>query len=62
MDYLNMLYQEMQVFIEDIARSIPVIRVPWEDFRDANEMAVMIEREYLKTSFIRSVSWTPAKV
>ena len=62
MDYLNMLYKEYEIFIEDIARSIPVIRVPWEDFRDANEMAVMIEREYLKTSFIRSVSWTPAKV
>ena len=61
MDYLNMLYQEYEVFIEDIARSIPVIRVPWEEFRDANEMAAMIEREYLKTSFIRSISWTPVR-
>ena len=57
--YLNIFITT--VFIENIARSIPVIRVPWEDFRDANEMAVMIEREYLKTSFIRSVSWTPTR-
>ena len=33
MDYLEMLYQEYEVFIESIGKTIPVIRVPWEEFR-----------------------------
>ena len=32
MDYLEMLYQEYEVFIEEIGKTIPVIRVPWEEF------------------------------
>ena len=59
LDYLKMLYQEYELFIEQIAKTIPVIRVPWEEFRTADEMAQMIEREYLQTSFIRQVSWDP---
>ncbi len=62
LDYLQMLYREYEVFIEDIARTIPVIRVPWEQFRDANEMAEMIEREYLETSFLRQVQWKPTRI
>ena len=61
LDYLNMLYQEYEIFIEEIARTIPVIRVSWEQFRNADEMAKMIEKEYLKTSFLRSVQWTPTR-
>ena len=62
LDYLQMLYQEYEDFIEDISRTIPVIRVPWEQFRDANEMAEMIEREYLETSFLRQVQWKPTRI
>ena len=61
LEYLDMLYKEYEIFIEDIARTIPVIRVCWEQFRDADEMAQMIEREYLKTSFLRSAQWTPTR-
>ena len=61
LDYLKMLYREYEIFIEDIARTIPVIRVGWEQFRDADEMAQMIEREYLKSSFIREVKWNPIR-
>ena len=61
LDYLKMLQQEYETFIENIARTIPVIRVSWEKYRDANEMAEVIEREYMNTSFIREVSWTPMR-
>jgi len=61
LDYLKMLYKEYEKFIEEIARTIPVIRVPWEEFHDANDVAEMIEREYLQTSFIRKVGWSPAR-
>ena len=61
LDYLEMLYQEYEIFIEEIARTIPVIRVPWEQFHDADEVAEMIEKEYLQTSFIRSVGWSPVR-
>ena len=61
LDYLKMLQTEYETFIEDIARTIPVIRVSWEKYRDANEMAEVIEKEYMNTSFIREVSWTPMR-
>jgi len=61
MEYLEMLYQEYEIFIEDIGKTIPVIRVPWEEFKTADDMAKMIEREYLNLSFIRNVSWTPTR-
>ena len=61
LDYLEMLHQEYETFIEEIGRTIPVIRVPWEEFRTAEDMAELIEREYLKLSFIRNTSWTPAR-
>ena len=60
-EYLDMLYHEYEIFIEDIARTIPVIRVSWEQFHDADEMAEMIEKEYLNTSFLRSVQWAPTR-
>jgi deoxyadenosine kinase len=61
LEYLQMLYKEYEIFIEEIARTIPVIRVPWERFHDADEVAEMIEREYLHTSFIRNVGWSPVR-
>ena len=44
-------------FATDIARTVPVIRVDWAAFRDVDEMAGAIEREYLAGSFLREVSW-----
>ena len=61
LDYLQMLYREYEVFIEEIAKTIPVIRVDWESFHDADEVAQMIEREYLKTSFLREAAWSPVR-
>lgn len=61
LDYLTALYREYERFIHDISRSIPVIRVDYDRFRDAEEMAQVIEAAYLNESFLRDVRWTPTK-
>ena len=42
LDYLSRLHGAYEEFVEDIARIIPVIRVNYEKFRTADEMAEMI--------------------
>lgn len=59
MAYLQALHRAYQEFIEDISKKVPVIRVCWEEYRDVEEMAGVIEREYLQGSFIREVAWKP---
>jgi deoxyadenosine kinase len=59
--YLDALYKEYESFIGDISRTVPVIRVDYARFRDAEEMASVIEREYLDASFLREVSWEPTR-
>ena len=59
MAYLEALRDEYESFIQDISRTVPVIRVSWEEYRDVEEMAGVIEREYLQGSFLRNVQWTP---
>ena len=44
LDYLRNLHAAYEEFIKDIARIIPVIRVNYEKFRTADEMADMIVR------------------
>jgi len=61
MEYLVALHREYTAFIEDISRSVPVIRVDWERFRDAEEMAGVIEREYLHGRFLRDAEWRPTQ-
>lgn len=61
MEYLEALRAEYETFIHDIARTVPVIRVSWEQYRDAEEMAGVIEREYLQGSFLRDVEWRPTR-
>ena len=41
LDYLRGLHAAYEEFIQDISRIIPVIRVNYERFRTANEMAEM---------------------
>ena len=54
--YLEALYHGYQGFIEDISRVIPVIKVDYERFATAEEMALVIEREYLHQSFLRQAT------
>ena len=44
LDYLQNLHSAYEEFIRDISRIIPVIRVNYERFRSADEMADMIVR------------------
>jgi deoxyadenosine kinase len=58
LEYLQKLYEEYQIFIEDISRAIPVIHVPWNQFHSVNDVAKAIEKEYLKSSFLsRAIKW-----
>lgn len=61
LDYLNALYAEYNRFIGDISRTVPVVRVDYDRFRDAEEMASVIEREYLDASFLRNARWEPTR-
>ena len=61
LDYLKALYAEYEKFIQDISRTVPVIRVSWEQYRTAEEMAVVIEQEYFRGTFLREVTWEPHK-
>jgi len=57
LDYLKALHAAYEVFIADIARVIPVIRVDYSRFRTAEEMAVVVKQEYSKIANIRRVTW-----
>ena len=59
LEYLTALYQGYEEFVSDISRTIPVVRVDYDRFRTAEQMAVAIEHEYLQGSFLREVSWDP---
>ncbi|MBI4699713.1 MAG: deoxynucleoside kinase [Deltaproteobacteria bacterium] len=61
LEYLTALYEEYENFIRDIARSVPVIRIDWAEFRDVEQMADVVQREYLAGSFLRHVQWSPVK-
>jgi len=61
LEYLTALYEEYAHFIEGISKTVPVIRVDYDRFRTVDEMAEVIEREYLHTSFVREVSWEPSR-
>ena len=54
-EYLQRLYKEYEIFIADISKAIPVIRVSWDRFRAVEDLAAAIEREYLNTSFLREI-------
>jgi len=58
-EYLAALYQGYEDFVTEISRTIPVVRVDYDRFRTADEMAVAIEKEYLQGSFLREVNWDP---
>lgn len=60
--YLEALYEGYQEFVERISKVIPVIRIDYERFATAEEMAEVIKREYLDASFLRNVTrFDPAR-
>jgi deoxyadenosine kinase len=63
LEYLEALYQGYEEFVTDISKVIPVIRVDYERFATAEEMAEVIKREYLDASFLRQVTrFAPAQL
>ena len=62
LEYLEALYAGYQEFVQDISRYIPVIQVDYDRFHTAEEMASVIEREYLDHNFLRRVTrFDPAR-
>ncbi|HIA04508.1 MAG TPA: deoxynucleoside kinase [Myxococcales bacterium] len=57
LEYLQALYDEYDTFVQEISRTIPVVRVDWDRFRDTEEMAIAVQREFANGSFIRNVSF-----
>ena len=55
-EYLAALYAAYGRFVADISKTIPVIRVDYDRFATAEEMAEVIKREYLEHSFLREVT------
>ncbi len=56
LEYLTALHQGYEEFIRDISRLVPVIRVDYDRFATAEEMAEVIEREYMDHSFLREAA------
>ena len=57
-EYLQKLYDAYEVFLSDISRVIPVIRVDWNTFKTTEEMASKIKEQWLKISHIHTIEWT----
>lgn len=57
LDYLVALHAAYEVFIKDISRVIPVIKVDYQRFRTAEEMARVIKGEYAKIANVRRVTF-----
>jgi len=56
LEYLKALYAGYEEFIGSISRLTPVIRVDYDRFPTVEEMADVIQREYLDASFLREVT------
>ncbi len=52
LDYLETLYRGYEEFVDDISRVIQVIRVDYARFPDVEEMAQVIQHDYLDRSFV----------
>lgn len=57
LEYLEALHEAYQVFVADIARVIPVIKVDYCNFQTPQEMAKAIKAEYAQISNVRNVSF-----
>merc|ERR1712039_672761 len=57
LEYLQALHAAYEAFINDISRVIPVIKVDYQRFRTADEMAQVIKAEYAKIANIRQVTF-----
>jgi deoxyadenosine/deoxycytidine kinase len=42
LDYLQLLHAEYQLFIKEMSKKIPVIRISWEEFQETPDVAALI--------------------
>jgi len=56
LDYLRRLYAAYEEFVQNIARTIPVIRVDWENYGDVERLADAISNEVTRASYLRTVA------
>ncbi len=56
MAYLTALYEGYEEFIREISKMVPVIRVDYDRFGTAEEMAEVVLREYMGHDFLRRVT------
>lgn len=57
-EYLRDLHAAYEEFVDEIARVIPVIKVDYQRFRTAEQMAFVIKKEYEKIANARSVNFS----
>eukprot|EP00658_Telonema_sp_P-2_P060290 TRINITY_DN49242_c0_g1_i2.p1 TRINITY_DN49242_c0_g1~~TRINITY_DN49242_c0_g1_i2.p1 ORF type:complete len:213 (+),score=41.75 TRINITY_DN49242_c0_g1_i2:1-639(+) len=57
LEYLEGLHAAYDVFIAEIARVIPVIKVDYSQFKTPEQMAEKIAFEYSRIANIRNVTW-----
>ena len=55
-EYITALKKSYDDFIKFISKSIPVIKVNWEEFKSADEIAKKIYNEYLSMYQIRTIN------
>ncbi|MFP6685157.1 MAG: deoxynucleoside kinase, partial [Polyangiaceae bacterium] len=56
LEYLEGLNRAYEEFITHISKSVPVIRVDYDRFVSVEQMAEVIQREYLDANFLRKVT------
>jgi len=54
--YLERLYGNYEEFIGEISRTIPVLRVEWNEFWETEKLADSISKAYTQHSFIRELT------
>lgn len=57
LDYLVNLSKAYDLFIKDISKVIPVIKVDWNEFRTSEEMAEKIITQYNQMRIIYHIDW-----
>lgn len=57
LEYLRALAKAYEQFIKDISKVIPVIRVDWNQFHSAEEMAERIKMEYEALQIVHTIDW-----
>jgi deoxyadenosine kinase len=56
-EYLRALHAAYEEFIDDISRTIPVIKVNWSEYKTVEEVAAKVKSEYRAARNIRHVMW-----